>query len=103
MTEDTASTRDRLVDEVSSAISDAQSTLRRANDATGEKARQLWSDVEGKLLNAKLRLEELQGQALERGRAAAQATDAYVHENPWPLLGAAALVGFAIGVLASRR
>ncbi len=97
------STRDRLVDEVASVVSDAQETLKRANTETAEKARALRSDVEAQLLRAKLRLQELQGQAMERTRAAAQATDTYVHENPWQVLGAAALVGFLLGIAINRR
>ncbi len=36
-------------------------------------------------------------------RAAAKVTDAYVHENPWKVIGIGALAGLAIGYLVSRR
>jgi ElaB/YqjD/DUF883 family membrane-anchored ribosome-binding protein len=55
------------------------------------------------LLKAKLRLQELHGHASEKARAAAQATDTYVHENPWPVLAAAALLGLVLGVMVGRR
>lgn len=100
---ETETIRDRLVDEVASVVSDAQDMLQRANSETAEKARALRSDVEAQLLRAKLRLQELQGKAVERTRAAAKVTDAYVRENPWQVLGAAALVGFLVGVAISRR
>ena len=102
MSESMESTRDRLVDEFSEVISHAEETLKRANAETGEKARELRSQAEGMLLRGKLRLQELQGQALDRSRAAARATDDYVHENPWPVLAAAAIVGFAVGMLMNR-
>jgi ElaB/YqjD/DUF883 family membrane-anchored ribosome-binding protein len=38
-----------------------------------------------------------------RARAAAQATNAYVHKNPWPSIGVAAGAGFLIGLLIGRR
>ncbi len=103
MSEGTDSTRDRVVDEFSSLINDAEDMLRRANTETADKARALRTEVEAKLLNAKLRLEELRGQAMERAREAARVTDDYVHENPWQVLGAAALVGFVVGMLVGRR
>ena len=34
---------------------------------------------------------------------ATEATDAYVHENPWAAVGIAAAVGIIIGFVASRR
>ncbi len=103
MSDSTDSTRDRVVDEFSSLINDAEDMLRRANTESGEKARAMRSEVEAKLLSAKLRLEELRGQAVERAREAARFTDDYVHENPWPVLGAAALVGLVAGMLIGRR
>jgi len=52
--------------------------------------------------------EPRKAQHVERGRAAVEQTDEYVHENPWQSIaigaGVAALVGIAIGVmLADRR
>lgn len=45
------------------------------------------------------------GVAAVRGRAehASEATDEYVHENPWGAIGIAAAVGIIIGFIASRR
>ena len=94
--------RDNLMDEVSSAVSDAQNLLQQANTATADRARELRSQVEAKLLRAKLRMQELQGQAVERTREAARMTDEYVRENPWQIVGAAALVGLALGLLMMR-
>ena len=36
-------------------------------------------------------------------KAAARATDDWVHENPWGSIGIAAGVGFLVGLLVSRR
>ena len=46
---------------------------------------------------------ELEGEAMDRARAAATLTDDYVHENPWVAIGAAAATGFLIGLLVTRR
>ena len=100
---DNLTDRDNLMDEVTSAVSDAQDLLQQANTATAERARELRSQVEQKLLRAKLRMQELQGQAMDRTRAAARATDQYVRENPWQILGAAALVGLVLGMVLMNR
>lgn len=91
-----------VVEEMSSVVADAQEMLKRANNESGDRARELRAQVESKLLKAKLRLQEIHGQALDRGRAAARVTDDYVHENAWQALGAAALIGLLIGIAVGR-
>ncbi len=99
----TDSARDRLVDEFSSVLSEAENLLDKAGRETGEKARDLRSQVEARLLSAKLKLQELQGEAVDRAKATARVTDDYVHDHPWQSIGIAAAVGFAVGLLMNRR
>jgi ElaB/YqjD/DUF883 family membrane-anchored ribosome-binding protein len=61
------------------------------------------AQVDANLLPAKLRLQEMQADAVARARDAARATDDYVHDNPWQAVGAAAAVGFVVGMLMTRR
>jgi ElaB/YqjD/DUF883 family membrane-anchored ribosome-binding protein len=42
---------------------------------------------------------QLRSQAVQVGRR----TDGYVRDNPWQVIGIAAVVGLAVGILASRR
>ena len=42
---------------------------------------------------------QLRRQPQQAGRR----TDAFVRENPWQVIGIAALVGLAVGIFASRR
>lgn len=95
--------RERLVDDFSAVLSEAETLLKSAATETGEKARDLRQQVEAKLLTAKLRLQELEGQAIDRAKEAARATDDYVHEHPWQAIGIAAAVGLAVGLLMNRR
>jgi ElaB/YqjD/DUF883 family membrane-anchored ribosome-binding protein len=95
--------RERLVDDFVSVLSEAEDLLKKASSETGEKARDLRAQVEAKLLAAKLRLQELEGEAVDRARDAARYTDDYVHENPWRSIGAAALIGFVAGLMMNRR
>ena len=96
-------TRDQLVDDFSNVLSEAEDMLKKASSETGDRARDIRAQVEAKLLAAKLRLQEMQGDAADRARDAARATDDYVHDNPWQAVGAAAAVGFVIGMLMTRR
>jgi ElaB/YqjD/DUF883 family membrane-anchored ribosome-binding protein len=51
---------------------------------------------------AKVRIAELQAEALAKARAAGQATDAYVHANPWQAVAIGAFAGLVLGLLLSR-
>jgi len=95
--------REKLVDDFATVLAEAEEMLKRAATETGDKAKDLRSQVETKLLHAKLRLQELEGEAVDRAKAAARATDDYVHENPWQAIGIAAAIGLVAGLLLNRR
>ena len=103
MSYNTENARERLVDDLAAVLAEAEEMLKRAAVETGDKARDLRSQVETKLLRAKLRLQELEGEAVDRAKAAARATDDYVHGHPWQAVGVAAAIGLAIGLLLNRR
>jgi ElaB/YqjD/DUF883 family membrane-anchored ribosome-binding protein len=95
--------RETLLDDFSAMLTEAEELLKRAGNETGERAKDLRAQVEAKLLSAKLRLQELEGEAMDRARVAARVTDDYVRDNPWRAIGAAAAVGFLLGLLMNRR
>ncbi|MGE5090103.1 MAG: DUF883 family protein [Candidatus Levyibacteriota bacterium] len=95
--------RESVLDDFSSMLSDAEDLLKRAGNESGERAKDLRAQVEAKLLAAKLRLQELQGEAVDRAKEAARVTDDYVHDNPWWAIGGAAAIGFVAGLLMNRR
>ena len=103
MAADNDSVRARLIEDFTAVIAEAEEMLKRAATETGDKARDLRSQVEAKLLTAKLRLQELEGEAIDKAKAAARATDDYVRDNPWQAIGVAAAVGFLVGLVISRR
>jgi ElaB/YqjD/DUF883 family membrane-anchored ribosome-binding protein len=96
-------TRESLLDEFSAMLTEAEDLLKRAGNETGERAKDLRAQVEAKLLSAKLRLQELEGEAMDHAKAAARVTDDYVHDNPWGAIGVAAAAGFLIGLMINRR
>ena len=52
---------------------------------------------------AKEVMQDAQSAVLEKGKAAARATDDYVHDHPWKAVGIAAAVGFVLGLIVNRR
>ena len=95
--------RDKVMADLRTLIADAEELLRATAGQTGNGASALRDKVSATLERAKVSLAETQAEALARARAAGQAADRYVHDNPWTAVGAAAGVGLLIGVLLSRR
>jgi ElaB/YqjD/DUF883 family membrane-anchored ribosome-binding protein len=89
--------------DVSKAIAGAEDMLTQAANSTGEKAAELRGRALEQLKALQLRMKDAQGAAVEKGKAAAHATDDYVHENPWRAIVLAAGVGALVGLLISRR
>ena len=68
-----------------------------------EDAQAVRERVSARLGKAKEELQALQDSALQSAKAAAHATDHFVHENPWKSVAIAAGAGLLLGVLISRR
>jgi ElaB/YqjD/DUF883 family membrane-anchored ribosome-binding protein len=95
--------RDALVKDFTEVLTEADSLLKQATKESGEKASDLGAQVESKLRAAKLKLQDMQDDAMDRAKATARATDEYVRDNPWQALGVAAALGVLIGLLIGRR
>jgi ElaB/YqjD/DUF883 family membrane-anchored ribosome-binding protein len=95
--------REALVKDFSDVLVEAETLLKQAAKESGEKATDLRTQVEAKLRAAKLRLADLQDDAIDSAKAAARATDDYVRDNPWQAIGVAAAIGFLVGLVISRR
>jgi ElaB/YqjD/DUF883 family membrane-anchored ribosome-binding protein len=95
--------RDALVKDFSDVLVEAETLLKQAAKESGEKATDLRSQVETKLRSAKLKLQELQDEALDQAKVAARVTDDYVHDNPWQAIGVAAAIGMLVGLVIGRR
>ena len=91
--------KQQLLDDFGKVVTDTEELLRAVRGAPGERAAEMRASIETRLAAAKERLEGLQGAAVEKTTAVARAADTYVHENPWPLIGAAALFGFLLGLV----
>lgn len=99
----TAELQEKTVQDIKAVIADAEEMLVATADQAGEKMATLRARVQLRLQDAKVRLTQAETLLLEKTKAAAKATDAYVHESPWTAVGIAAGVGFLIGVVLGRR
>ncbi len=100
-------TREKLVEDLNSVVAETEKLLKDTASASGEKVAAWRADVERSLRSSKERLAALEHTAIERARATARATDAYVHDKPWQAIGITAgvgvLVGLAVGMMLNRR
>ena len=55
------------------------------------------------LVAAKSAVSDTASQLRSQAREVSKRTDTFVRDNPWQIIGLAAVVGLAVGVLASRR
>lgn len=96
-------TKDKLVADLKMVISDAEELLLATAAQAGEKASAARARITESLKVAKEKLAIAEDIALDKAKAAARATDDYVHENPWAAVGIGAAVGLVVGMLISRR
>ncbi|HNN08114.1 MAG: DUF883 family protein [Rhodocyclaceae bacterium] len=95
--------KDKLVTDMKIVIADAEEILRATANQAGEKVGELRERIQERLRDAKVRLQDAEAALVDKTKAAARATDDFVHENPWQAVGVAAAIGLALGVLIGRR
>jgi ElaB/YqjD/DUF883 family membrane-anchored ribosome-binding protein len=94
---------DEVIDDFNVMVSDTEALLKATANQGGEKLAEVRAKAEESLKVVTARIAEAQEALLVRTKAAAKATDAYVHENPWRAIGVAAGAGLVIGLLIGRR
>ena len=91
---------ERLVHDARVLVADVEELLKATAAQTGEKVAAARARLQAGLVDAK-------DTVVLHTRQVAQATDHYVHENPWKAAGisagAAAGIGLLIGLLLGRR
>jgi len=97
------SAQQQLVSDIKTVIADAEEVLNATADQAGEKVANLRARVQARLHDAKVRLIHAEEVLISKTKAAAKATDAYVHESPWTAVCIAAGLGLLLGVLIGRR
>ncbi len=103
MSENTTLSQEKIVSNIKSVIADAEEILVATADQTGEKIATLRATIRERLLDARIRLDEVEQSMRDKTRAAARATDDYVHDNPWQAVSIGAGIGFLLGFILGRR
>lgn len=94
---------EKLGSDLKTVLADVEALLKQAASSTGQQAVELRERAAENLHRASVRLSEARVAAAEKSRVAARRADDWVHSNPWAAVGAAAGVGFLLGMLVSRR
>ena len=103
MARQTKADQEALMSDLQDVLSDTEAMLKDVANDGGEMAQDLRQKIAANLQSVKSKLIETGELVSEKGRFAAKVTDDYVRENPWQSIGAAAGVGFLLGLLVSRR
>jgi ElaB/YqjD/DUF883 family membrane-anchored ribosome-binding protein len=94
---------DEVIADFNEVVADTEALLQATASQGGEKLAEVRARAERSLKVVKARMVQTQSELLGKARAAAKATDAYAHENPWQAIGIAGGVGMLVGWLVSRR
>jgi ElaB/YqjD/DUF883 family membrane-anchored ribosome-binding protein len=95
--------KEKLVSDMKAVVSDAEEILRATANVAGDKMVEVREKIEMRLRDAKERLADAEAKLVDKTKAAARATDDFVHDQPWKAVGVAAALGLALGVLIGRR
>jgi ElaB/YqjD/DUF883 family membrane-anchored ribosome-binding protein len=100
---ETQAAKERVIKDFKAVVMDTEELLKATANQTGDRIAAARARMEESLAATKKQLAELEEKVIEKAKAAAQATDQLVHENPWQSMGIAAAVGFVLGMLIQRR
>lgn len=89
--------------ELTNFMADVEELISRIGDVKDSEVARLRSKVQGSLESAKDGMTNGVESLTRRAREAAGTADDYVRGSPWQAIGVAAVVGLAIGYVASRR
>jgi len=101
--ETTEASKDKLVADMKVVIADAEELLRATAGQAGDKLAAARLKIQDSLATAKVKMTQMSEVGADKAKAAARATDDYVHEHPWASVGVAAALGLVLGVLIARR
>ena len=96
-------TKEQLIQDFKVVVADAEALLKATAGQGGEVMASTRAKVLESLATAKAKMADAEQALMIRTRAAAKATDQYVHVHPWQSIGIAAAVGVVVGLLIGRR
>jgi ElaB/YqjD/DUF883 family membrane-anchored ribosome-binding protein len=88
---------------INSFIENVEDLTHALRDVETPEIARVKAKVKIALTAAKSALTDSAAQVRSQARQVRENTDIYVRDNPWQVVGIAALIGIAVGILASRR
>lgn len=95
--------KEALVADLKRIVGDADDLIRQMADSTTDELISTRRKIEAKLHEARVRIDEARTVAARKVCHAADATNQYISENPWKVVGVASLVGLVAALLLYRR
>jgi ElaB/YqjD/DUF883 family membrane-anchored ribosome-binding protein len=97
------SRKEGFMKDVKDAVDSADAHLTDMTHSTAEGLASARSAAQDAMGDARSRFDDVRRRASHQAHCAADATQHYVRENPWQVLGGAAVAGFLLGFLITRR
>ena len=98
-----ATAREKLENDLKLVMTEAEELLKATAGQAGDQIQSVRARVQETIAAAKAGGVDLEQAAIDGAKAAAKATDSYVHENPWPAIGVAAALGLVAGWILGRK
>ena len=102
MNPDIRDSGEKLAADFQALLGDAEGLLRAISGASGEAMEAARERIEQRVDSLRRDVQQRQASAFRQARTAAASADRYVHDNPWPVIGAALAAGVVVGILARR-
>ena len=96
-------TKEQLIADFKVVAADVEALIKATANQGGESLANIRNKAEESLAAAKSKMADAQETIVEKGKIAANATDEFLHDNPWKSIGLSAAVGLVIGLLIGRR
>ena len=93
----------QLTADLKAVVNDAEALLKATAGDASARMSGVRDRLEESVKATRARIAEMEDAVVAQTKAAAEATNQYVHENPWPSIGIAAAAGLVVGVLLGRR
>lgn len=103
MFESIAPQKEKMLSDLRQVIDDAEELLRVTADQAGDSVTEVRRRIQSRLRIAQADLSDLQDAAVHQVKAARDATDEFVHQNPWASIGIGATLGLILGLVVARQ
>ena len=94
---------DRATAQVNGFLDSVDDLTKALKDIDTPEIARVRAKVKMALMAAKSAVADTASQIGSQAKQAGRVTDGFVRDNPWQVVGIAAVVGLAVGILASRR